>query len=128
MNNVIDYLKNKGDLLTGKAVSEEEICEIEEQLGVRFANDYRIIVNKYGFVCVAGHEITGITSAKRLNVYEVTTKERTNVSYDLQDLYVIEQTHIDGIVIWQSSSGAIYQTVGDSKPEKIADSIEGYIK
>lgn len=43
-------------------------------------------------------------------------------------MYAIEQVHIDDIVIWQSESGEVYQTVGDSKPEKIANSIIEYIQ
>ncbi len=43
-------------------------------------------------------------------------------------LYVIEQTHIDDIVIWQSEAGEIYQTVGGLKPEKIADGIIDYFQ
>ena len=42
--------------------------------------------------------------------------------------YVIEQTHIDGIVIWQSASGAIFQTILGSKTRKIYESLPKYIE
>lgn len=127
MYDVIDFLQSKGELLTGKAVPKEDIEKIEEQLGVSFANDYKKIVSTYGFVCVDGHEITGITNAKRLNVYEVTIKEREKVVCDMAGMYVIEQTHIDDIVIWQSTSGEVFQTFLGGNPEKIADCIMDYI-
>ena len=127
MYDVIEFLQSKGELLTGKAVPKEAVEKIEEQLGVSFANDYKKIVSTYGFVCVDGHEITGITNAKRLNVYEVTIKERENVACDMSGMYVIEQTHIDDIVIWQSASGEVYQTIFGENPEKIADCIMDYI-
>ena len=127
MYDVIDFLQSKGELLTGKAVAKEDIEKIEEQLGVSFANDYKKIVSTYGFVCVDGHEITGITNAKRLNVYEVTIKEREKVVCDMAGMYVIEQTHIDDIVIWQSTSGEVFQTFLGGNPEKIADCIMDYI-
>ena len=127
MYNVIEFLQSKGELLTGKVVSKEDVEKIEEQLGVSFANDYKKIVRTYGFVCVDGHEITGITNAKRLNVYEVTIKERNNVACDMSEMYVIEQTHIDDIVIWQSASGEVFQTNGNHESVKIADSIINYL-
>ena len=127
MYDVIDFLQRKGELLTGKAVPKEDVEKIEEQLGVSLANDYKKIVSTYGFVCVDGHEITGITNAKRLNVYDVTIKERENVACDMSGMYVIEQTHIDDIVIWQSASGEVFQTNGNHKSVKIADSIINYL-
>lgn len=127
MYDVIGFLQSKGELLTGKTVDEGEIEKIEEQLGIRFAEDYKKLVSTYGFVCVDGHEITGITNAKRLNVYEVTMKERENVACDMSGMYVIEQTHIDGIVIWQSALGEVFQTSANHEPVKIADSIINYL-
>lgn len=127
MYEVIEFLQDKGELLTGKPVDEVEIRTLEEQLGVSFADDYKKIVGTYGFVCVDGHEITGITNAKRLNVYEVTMKERARVTCDRSRMYVIEQTHIDDIVIWQSASGEVFQTNGKHEPVKIADSIIDYL-
>ena len=127
MYDMIEFLQSKGELLTGKAVPKEDVEKIEEQLGVSFANDYKKIVSTYGFVCVDGHEITGITNAKRLNVYEVTIKEREKVVCDMAGMYVIEQTHIDDIVIWQSASGGVYQTNGNHEPVKIAEGIINYL-
>ncbi len=43
------------------------------------------------------------------------------------DWYVIEQLNIDAIVIWQSSSGEIYQTSPNTEPEKICESLADYI-
>jgi len=127
MSELVEYLQSKGELITGKPAEEVEIAKIEEMLGVGFAEDYRSMLKSFGFVCVDGHEITGITNAKRLNVYDVTMKERANVSCDMPGLYVIEQTYIDGIVIWQSASGEVYRTAANSKPVKIADGMGGYL-
>ena len=58
----------------------------------------------------------------------MTIKERENVACDMSGMYAIEQTHIDDIVIWQSESGEVYQTVRNSKPKKIAECIAEYLK
>ncbi len=127
MNDIMDYLRSKEDLIIGQPVGLEEIEKTEELLGVRFSDEYRSILRNFGFICVNGHEITGLTKAKRLNVYNVTLKERTNYK-NVSELYVIEQTHIDGIVVWQSTTGEVYQTGLGEKKVKIAESIKEYIK
>lgn len=42
-------------------------------------------------------------------------------------MYVIENTGIDVIIIWQDENGSIYKTNYDSKPKKIAASLADYI-
>ena len=43
-------------------------------------------------------------------------------------MYVIENTCIDGIIIWQDANGIIYKSRPNLEPEKIADSLVDYIK
>ena len=43
------------------------------------------------------------------------------------DLYVIEELGIDGVVIGQNSKGEIFQTVGISETVKIANSLYDYL-
>jgi hypothetical protein len=42
-------------------------------------------------------------------------------------LYVVENTGVDGIIIWQSSSGEIYMTSPNLQPKQIAKSLNEYI-
>lgn len=116
----------KKNLISGNPVVEDEIKMAESKLDVKFARDYKDYVKKYGFVCFDGHELTGICKAKRLDVVSVTEKEREYFENIPKDAYVIEQAHIDGIVIWQTSNGKIYQSQGNSF-EKICDSLAEYI-
>ena len=44
------------------------------------------------------------------------------------DWYVVEQTNIDGIIIWQASNGTVYQTAPNAKPKKLCESLAEYIK
>lgn len=128
MSKLIDILQRKDELIVGKPAEDGEVDKVEKMLGVKFSDEYRSILKTFGFVCVDGHEITGIANAKRINVYDVTMKERANNDCDLSGLYVVEQTHIDGVVIWQSASGEVYQTVAGTEPEKIYDSLLKYIE
>lgn len=108
-------------------VNHDEIRKAEKSLNVVFSQEYVDYVAEYGFITCRGHELTGICQAKRLNVVDVTIEERENKPGIPQNLYVIEQTHIDDIVIWQNASGTIFQTDGESVPRVIAKSLKEYL-
>jgi hypothetical protein len=44
------------------------------------------------------------------------------------NLYVVEQANIDGIVIWQSETGEVFQTMPNALPIKISDSLLEYLE
>lgn len=108
-------------------VSEKDIEAAEMALGLTFAEEYRDYLLNCGIATAGGHEFTGIGKSRRLNVVNVTQEYRRKNKNIPDDLYVVEELGIDKIVIWQSTSGEIYQTVAESKPEKIADSIAEYL-
>ena len=94
---------------------------------MKFSKDYTAYVQKYGFACYDSHEITGIGRAKRLNVVDVTLKERDYVNNLPDGAYVIEQAHIDGIDIWQVENGKIYQSHGNGTIICICDNLTEYV-
>lgn len=128
MKELIQAFKELSDFYSLKGVSEEEIREAERKLGVVFSKDYREYVSNFGVVSAGGHEFTGICSAVRLNVVDVTLDERRVTSGVCHAWYVIEQANIDGIVIWQSEDGKIYQTMPNTEPMKISNSLLEYIE
>ncbi len=109
------------------AGSADDITKAEEKLKLSFSAEYKRYLLKFGFATYDGHEITEICKAKRLNVVDVTLSERSITPDVPADWYVIEQLNIDGIVIWQSTSGEIFQTSPNSEPKKIYDSFVEYI-
>lgn len=126
MSILIDVINGKSDLISGNQATDIEIENAEKILNVKFANDYKEYLRNYGFICYDGHELTGICKGKRLDVINVTLKEK---EYNLnipKEAYVIEQAHIDGIVIWQSENGEIYQSQGDNYM-KLCNSLFEYI-
>lgn len=124
---IISALRSKEDLIAGKGVEDDIINRAEKKLSIKFALDYRKYLSNFGLAMFGGHEITGLGKDKRTNVVDVTLSERERNS-ETNVLYVIEQTNIDSIVIWQSSKGTIYKTIGSSKPSKIFNSLIEYIE
>lgn len=127
MSNLINKMRNLPDFYSMSGAAKEEILIAEQELGMKFSKDYKEYVQAFGVISAGGHELTGICKSKRLNVVPVTISERENNPKVSADWYVIEQANIDGIIIWQSASGEIFQTGPGSNCCKIADSLEKYI-
>ena len=127
MADIIQTLQSTQDCICGHGVEEAEIQQAEMELEVKFAEDYYQYLLHFGLVAYDGHELTGITKSKRLNVVDVTKKARQYTANVPDDWYVIEETNIDGIVIWQSSEGAIYQTQPGHTLAMICKSLSEYI-
>ncbi len=116
------------DIIVGKGASQEDIEKAEDILEITFSSDYREYLKKYGAVLFDGHELTGISKAKQLDVVSVTQEQRKYyTAEDAKDMYVIENLNIDGVIIWQGSDGTIYETQGNRK-NKIYASFAEYIK
>lgn len=126
MSDIIDILKNAPEYIGGNGRTDTEIETAEKQLGIKFSPDYRCYLKDIGLACFDGHELTGICKSARLNVVDVTLLQRQRVS-DAYSWYVVEETGIDGIVIWQAPTGDIFQTALGAKTRKISDSLAKYI-
>ena len=125
--NIIEYFKEQDDAFLGKGCSKKDISDYEKNMSLSFSEEYIMYLEKIGVAACNGHEFTGIGGATRLDVKKVTDncKELFNVS---DDLYVIEETNIDGIIIWQSSQGDVYMTQPGCKCKKICKSFLEYLK
>ena len=127
MNKLIKHLTEMKAFHSRKPADAYQIKEAEKQLKVKFSREYKEYLENFGEVSVYGHELTGICKASRLHVVDVTLKEREYNDVP-EDFYVIEQLNIDGIVIWQTQSGEIYQTFPNCSPKKIANSILDFLE
>ena len=128
MKNITSTINALPDLLFLKPASAAEISNSEKQLDLRFADEYREYVSKFGAISANDIELTGIVSSERLNVVSV-TKQKWAINLKVpHDLYVIEVAGIDGIIIWQNRDGEIFQTTPNSEPVRIADSLETYLE
>lgn len=127
MADIVKLLQQQPDFYAMKGVAEEDIARAEQMLGLRFSSEYRDYIAAFGAASFANHELTGVCKSKRLSVVDVTIKER-NSTIVPADWYVLEQTNIDSIVIWQDSNGTVYQTAPNAKAKKICESLAEYIQ
>lgn len=126
MSELIKVMRCKPNFYAEKGVSLIQIEQAEKTLGLKFALDFKECLREFGAVSVGGHELTGFSADPNLDVVKVTQKNwsKNNVG---KNLYVIEEAHIDGIVIWQDSDGTVYETTPKSEAKKIACSLAEYI-
>lgn len=128
MESIIDLLKEKNCFCSLKGVTEDEIRVAEQTLGLSFAKEYRAYLQVFGLASFQGHELTGIIKSPRLSVVAQTVAERNNNPHIPDDMYAIEIANIDGIVIWQRSTGEIFETICDGVPTLICKSLSDYIE
>ena len=126
MSDFISILEQKKAFHSLKGVTSEAIKDAEEKLGLKFANEYVDYLKEYGVASFFGHELTGICSSARLNVVDVTIEERNYNQGISSQLYVVEETNYDNVVVWQDASGAIYKTTSVEKIEKVGSLLAKY--
>lgn len=124
---LVEEIKSKPNFYAEKGASALQIEQAELSLGLDFALDFKECLCEFGAISVDGHELTGFSADKNLDVVQVTQNNRKKHNVG-NNLYVIEETHIDGIVIWQSSSGEIYQTTPEKQAIRICNSLKEYIE
>lgn len=127
MNKLIDILEGKRGYLASGSTTNDEIKSAEKQLSLEFSDEYREYLSRCGEVSFFGHELTGLTKSKRLNVVDVTNEEKGLNEHIPEGYYVVEQANIDGIVIWQSRDGSIYKSHPKKDPEFIFSSLAEYV-
>lgn len=122
-----EFLKSSSDLLHLAAATLEEVQQAELALGVSFSDEYKEYLLSLGVAAVGAHEFTGICGSSRLNVVDVTLKERELCGHDCDEMYVVEQEGIDNIVVWQASDRKVYWTVPGNMPVFVAASLAEYL-
>ncbi|WP_299667818.1 SMI1/KNR4 family protein [uncultured Psychromonas sp.] len=127
MTTIINTIQALPNLLTLKAASNTDITDAELQLRVSFSDEYKKYLSTFGAIMADGIELTGIAKSEHRSVVPVTRQEWELNNTVPHTMYVIESGGIDGVIIWQDASGAVYQTLPNTLPKKIAKSLNEYI-
>lgn len=108
--------------------SVQQVEEAEKTLGLKFAREYKEYLLRFGCASIYGHELTGICESARLDVVQLTQEIRAFDANIPSDWYVIEETNIDGGVIWQDGEGKVFLKYPCQTAEFVAGSIEEYLR
>ncbi len=127
MKNIVEIINSLSNLLPLKPATSIQITDAELQLRISFANEYKEYLAAFGAIMADGIELTGITKSEHRNVVAQTKSEWKLNTKIPHNMYVIENTHVDGIIIWQDTNGLIYQSSPSSDAKQIARSLAEYI-
>ena len=127
MSDIINIIKSLPRLSYIEGASKSAISDAEAQLCLGFSSEYLEYLSEFGSIAAKGIELTGIINADYCNVVSVTKQEWLLNPKIPHNMYVIENTCVDGIIIWQDANGYIYQSTPNSKPKQIAQSLAEYI-
>lgn len=128
MTKIIQAIKSLEDLLPLKPATEIQINDAEKQLGLKFSSEYRECLQEFGAIVADGIELSGIAKSEHRNVVSLTKREWELNPKIPHTMYVIENAGMDGIMVWQDTSGLIYQSRPFMEPKKIAESLAEYIR
>ena len=128
MKSIIQTLHGIEGLLTLGPVDAHEITKAETELAVSFSPEYKDYTQTFGAVSFNGKDFTGVVQPASLSVVEVTRAARKITPAASPEWYVVMDPHFDGIIIWQGKDGMIYQTGPGMQPEKVAETLEEYMR
>ena len=128
MIGITDTIQRFDGLRSLGAVCASDIEKAEKELAVSFSPEYKEYTAAFGAVSFGGREFTGVVKPVSLDVVVVTKAARSITPDAKPDWYIVMDPHFDGIMIWQSGEGCIYQTEPGKEPRKIAESLEAYMK
>jgi len=124
---IVDVINSLSDLLPLKAATPMQITDAELQLRVSFSDEYKEYLSAFGAIMADGVELSGIAKSEHRSVVSLTKKEWELNPKVPHTMYVVENTCIDGIIIWQDTTGRVFQTQPGVEPMQIADSLAEYI-
>lgn len=128
MSKIIDMINGLENLLPLKPASTETVENIEIELALPLAEEYKEYLLKYGAIMADDVELTGVAKSKNRDVVQVTQREWAANSKIKHNLYVVENVGIEGIIIWQDGSGKIYESSPNNAAKQIANSLADYLK
>ena len=122
----MDVFASQSNFLSWKGASEEEISSAECELNLSFSEDYREYLSVFGIAAFDGHEITGLTNSRRLNVVSVTLEARQRYPELSEEFYVMEETGVEEYIVLQKTDGAVYGCAPNYRLEKKYNSLCEY--
>ena len=114
-----------GEKVVMRLTSKNALTREKSQLGLKpyeLEQFDRVLKNPHGIVLVTGPTGSGKSTTLYTALSELNT-ENVNI-ITVEDPV---EANIDGIVIWQSTTGEVYQTLPGHSGVKIADSLREYI-
>lgn len=127
MNTIISTIRRLPEMEHSVPASADDIRQAERELNLFFAEEYKAYLSAFGAAWSDIIALSGIIDDEEYSVVELTKAVKAIVPNVPKDFYVIEDVGVDGLVIWQNVTGAVYQSVPNCPPVKIFDSLSDFL-
>ena len=127
MSDILETIQSLKGMCSLSPAKKTDVFLAESELDLHFAEDYKQYLLTYGLISAVGIEITGLIPSPRLNVVAVTRQEREMNPAMPVNMYVVEETGFEGLLILQEESGAVWSLTGNGKLKKEFDSLADYL-
>ncbi len=126
MSTILDKIADIQPLYTGHPCTLEQLEDAQRKLGITFPNSYANLLKKYGTISFYATEWNGLNTDSYLNVVFCTLEERKRYPAFPNNMFVLENIGIDGILTLCDEKGIIYSWQ-DGSCYKLSDSLSSYL-
>lgn len=112
---LIEKIQSINKLYHGKGCTDEQIQKAEQDLGIKFPNDYCDYVKEYGAISFWGTEWTGLNVNGNINVVSATKQEKRLNPHFPTNCFVLENLGIDGVITIMDQEGQIFELQYEKK-------------
>lgn len=127
MKNTKQIIEELPEILSNGKVDDSLIKETQEKLGVDFSEEYSDVLKHFGFLMYNGNRYLGISRNGKYDLLSATNEARLQDPDFPQNMYVISNMGIDGILLLQDSCGHIYSYKKQCSLIKLSDSFIDYL-
>ena len=115
MNKIIELIKQSSAKTIGKTTSRD-IEKAQDRLHFIFPEEYRAFLEKFGAIVCGSNELYGLGVEGYMNVVESTIQERKLYPKQLDNVVVIKNEGIEGILLTLDEGGNVFEFInGTSK-------------
>lgn len=118
-------ISNDEEIFWTGEVSEDRIDSIEKELNVKFLEEYKVFLKKYGMMIGYGVEILGCGKSTVASVVKETKRHR---KFGLPNNFIIISSADEWVYCLDLIDGEVFSwDIHNKQPEKVAENFEEYI-
>jgi cell wall assembly regulator SMI1 len=126
MSDFVGKIKRVKDLRKAKGCTFAQIRKAEDELGLKFPEEYKDYVLEFGHIDFGPTEWTGLNVIKRLDTVHATQKARAENDKFPPKCFVLEDWGIEGIKAIVNEEGAVFLWDNDQS-EPFRESMSKYL-
>ena len=126
MNKIVEIIESFKRKRFSGGVQLAVIAKAEQELKLTFADDFKVVLLNYGFLNAKGEEFLGIDTTT-YDVVKATKEARAADVAFPDDVYVVENCAIDGLLLVQRTTGEVASYQRGGALQQVAANLSDYL-